>query len=78
VQKETGSPFPGAIGWFGIRAIGSIYYLTYAIAHGLPDALAQRVAAIVVSILVHGISDTPLMVRYEALTRRGQPDRSQA
>jgi NhaP-type Na+/H+ or K+/H+ antiporter len=73
----------GVIGWFGIRGIGSIYYLTYAIEHGLPEPLAQRLAAvvvslIVVSILVHGISVTPLMNWYEALTRRGRPERSQA
>ena len=28
------------ISWFGIRGIGSIYYLMYAINHGLPRALA--------------------------------------
>ena len=57
------------IGWFGIRGIGSIYYLTYAIAHGLPDPLADRLAGLTIavvttSIVVHGISVTPLMERY--------------
>ena len=33
------------IGWFGIRGIGSLYYLMYAITHGLPRALAERIAA---------------------------------
>ncbi|MDQ3186124.1 MAG: cation:proton antiporter [Pseudomonadota bacterium] len=55
--------------WFGIRGIGSIYYLMYAINHGLEPALAQQLVAITLivvsaSIVVHGISVTPLMRRY--------------
>lgn len=62
------------LGWFGIRGIGSLYYLTYAINHGLPDALAQRLTAltmsvVVASIIVHGISVTPLMAAYERRAR---------
>jgi NhaP-type Na+/H+ or K+/H+ antiporter len=58
------------IGWFGIRGIGSLYYLTYAINHGLPDELAPQLtvltlSVIVASIVVHGISVTPLMGAYE-------------
>ncbi len=58
------------IGWFGIRGIGSIYYLSYAINHGLAPELAAHLAgltlmAVAVSILVHGISVTPLMRFYE-------------
>ena len=30
------------IGWFGIRGIGSIYYLSYALNHGLPDDHASH------------------------------------
>jgi NhaP-type Na+/H+ or K+/H+ antiporter len=60
------------ISWFGIRGIGSIYYLMYAINHGLPDSLAEEIIAltlttVAVSIVVHGISVTPLMNLY---TRR--------
>jgi NhaP-type Na+/H+ or K+/H+ antiporter len=56
--------------WFGIRGIGSIYYLMYAISHGLDQALAEQLASITVSVVVasvvaHGISVTPLMHRYE-------------
>lgn len=56
--------------WFGIRGIGSIYYLMYAISHGIAPALAERllsitVAVVVVSVIAHGISVTPLMARYE-------------
>jgi NhaP-type Na+/H+ or K+/H+ antiporter len=55
--------------WFGIRGIGSLYYLTYAIVHGLEEETARDLTAIVlvtiaVSVAVHGISVTPLMRRY--------------
>lgn len=57
------------ISWFGIRGIGSIYYVMYAINHGLPRALAEDILAftlvtVAVSIVLHGISVTPLMDRY--------------
>lgn len=62
------------IAWFGIRGIGSVYYLMYAITHGLPPALAQRLlsltlAVVVASMVVHGVSVTPLMRRYERRKR---------
>lgn len=58
------------LGWFGIRGIGSLYYLMYAANHGLAPALADRLtgltlATVVASIVVHGISVTPLMAVYE-------------
>lgn len=57
------------LSWFGIRGIGSIYYLMYAINHGLPRPLAEQIIAITlitvtVSIVLHGISVTPLMDLY--------------
>lgn len=65
------------MGWFGIRGIGSLYYLSYALNHGLPDEYAENlvaltVAMVVSSIIVHGISVTPLMARYRR--RRRGPD----
>lgn len=59
------------IGWFGIRGIGSIYYLLYAIGQGLPATLTEQMLSIVLtavaaSIVVHGISVTPLMNLYSA------------
>ncbi len=58
------------IAWFGIRGIGSIYYLMYSIEHHLDKETAERLTAltltvVAVSIIVHGISVTPLMKRYE-------------
>lgn len=59
------------IGWFGIRGIGSIYYLMYAIGRDLPQPLAEQMtsivlAAVAASIVVHGISVTPLMNFYQS------------
>jgi NhaP-type Na+/H+ or K+/H+ antiporter len=59
----------GMLGWFGVRGIGSLYYLMFAIEHGLPEDLALeliQVTLIVVtlSILVHGVSVKPLMNRF--------------
>ena len=58
------------MGWFGIRGIGSLYYLMYAISHGLPRPLAEQLlsitlAVIAFSVIAHGLSVTPLMNRYE-------------
>lgn len=57
-------------GWFGVRGVGSLYYLSYAIAEGIPQETAAQVGwityiAIVVSVVLHGISATPLMNWYE-------------
>jgi NhaP-type Na+/H+ or K+/H+ antiporter len=64
------------IGWFGIRGIGSPYYLNYALNHGPPSGLAQiflalTVAVVVSSHVVHGISVTPLMARYRRQRSKG-------
>jgi len=71
--------------WFGIRGIGAVYYILFAIHHGLPDPLARQLlplvfATIATSVVVHGVSVTPLMKRYERLRirtvrRRILPDR---
>ena len=63
------------IGWFGIRGIGSIYYLMYAIGQGLPVPMAEQMVSIVLtavaaSIVVHGISVTPLMNLYQSRRAR--------
>lgn len=58
------------IGWFGTRGIGSIYYLAFALNHGLPHGIAQQLVGITMvtiaaSVVVHGISVTPLLAVYE-------------
>ncbi len=69
-RSRTSTTQRALIGWFGIRGIGSLYYLEYAIRHGLPaDAAATMTAlvlsTVVASIVLHGLSVTPLMNLYE-------------
>ena len=59
------------IAWFGVRGIGSIYYLAYALSHGVSETAGQTLADITLvvvatSVVLHGISVTPLMQRYSA------------
>lgn len=61
----------GLLGWFGIRGIGSFYYLFYALNHGLLPASAALsvnlvLSVVALSIVVHGMSVQPLLARYEA------------
>jgi NhaP-type Na+/H+ or K+/H+ antiporter len=61
------------IAWFGIRGIGSIYYLMYAITHGVSEGTASlltglTLAVVATSVVVHGVSVTPLMRRYSDAT----------
>jgi NhaP-type Na+/H+ or K+/H+ antiporter len=68
------------VAWFGIRGVGSLFYLAQAIdagiAPGLADALVQAtLPAIALSIVLHGISATPLMALYrrrQVLERRAR------
>ncbi|NKQ12901.1 cation:proton antiporter [Pseudomonas sp. SST3] len=58
------------VGWFGIRGIGSLYYLSFAVTHGLLPGEAEQVIQLVIpvvalSILIHGLSTQPLLRRYE-------------
>lgn len=55
--------------WFGVRGIGSVYYLMYAIQQGVPAALARDMiqlvlVVIVLSIFLHGVSVKPMMSRF--------------
>ena len=66
------------IAWFGIRGIGSVYYLMYAIHHGLPRPLADQImaitlAAVTVSIVLHGVSVRPMMHLYWRRKLRQDP-----
>ncbi len=79
VGSRTSRSQRALIGWFGIRGVGSLYYLMYAADHGLDKAMAAQMTAlvlsvVVVSIVVHGVSVTPLMSLYEGrrTLRRGQ------
>lgn len=63
------------VAWFGIRGVGSVYYLAYAINRGIDGSAARTLTsavmiAIFMSILAHGITATPLMGRYMKLKKR--------
>jgi NhaP-type Na+/H+ or K+/H+ antiporter len=63
------------IGWFGIRGIGSLFYLFYALNHGLSPSVATlctniTLSVVALSILLHGISTQPLLARYEQRQKR--------
>jgi NhaP-type Na+/H+ or K+/H+ antiporter len=58
------------MGWFGIRGIGSLYYLSYALSHGVTGvparaAVSITITVIALSVLLHGISGQPVLHRYE-------------
>jgi NhaP-type Na+/H+ or K+/H+ antiporter len=63
------------IAWFGIRGIGSLYYLFYALGHGVDVDLGERLSRLVLTVVaasavLHGISVTPLMTRYRRRKER--------
>jgi NhaP-type Na+/H+ or K+/H+ antiporter len=57
------------IGWFGVRGIGSLYYVAVALGLGILSAHEARTlfwtvtACVLVSIVVHGVTATPLARR---------------
>jgi NhaP-type Na+/H+ or K+/H+ antiporter len=70
--SETTFVQKAIISWFGIRGIGSLYYLFYAMQHGLEENLARLLAGlalsvVAISIIAHGISVTPVMEFYRRL-----------
>ena len=63
------------ISWFGIRGIGSLYYLMFVLNRGIPEDLTSQLISITlttiaVSIVVHGITVTPLMDWHQSRRRR--------
>lgn len=75
--SPTTHPQRWLMGWFGIRGIGSLYYLAYALRKGGEHPQAAEIAGIAVSvvalsILIHGVTARPLLRRYEqSLVRQG-------
>ena len=63
-----------AVAFFGVRGVGSLYYLAYATSHEhVPDEpwLWSTVAfTVIASVLLHGVPATPAMSRLDA--RRGR------
>jgi sodium/hydrogen antiporter len=64
--------------WFGIRGIGSLFYLAVALENGVSGAMAHDLiggvlVSIALSILLHGVSATPLMAAYQQRMSRRRP-----
>jgi NhaP-type Na+/H+ or K+/H+ antiporter len=62
------------VSWFGIRGIGSVFYVLFAVRHGMGGEEGQMVVSLTLwtvaaSIVGHGVSAKPLMLRY----LRGKP-----
>ena len=68
------------IAWFGVRGIGSLYYAAVAIGTGVLSSGEARVifwttaVCVVVSIVVHGVTSTPLSRRW--LPEEQQPEQA--
>jgi sodium/hydrogen antiporter len=74
IRTPLGVHEKGLMAWFGIRGIGSVYYLAYAIQNGLPPPMIATVtntvlAAVAMSVVMHGITVTPLMNWYARVHR---------
>ncbi len=66
----AGDPVPAftkaTIGWFGVRGIGTFYYLMYSVKQGLDEGLAVTLLSVTVivitlSVVLHGTSVVPMM-----------------
>ena len=70
------------VAWFGIRGVGSLFYLALVMDSGLSptlcvDLVNATLPAIALSVLLHGVSATPLMALYQkrrAGQKRGEPN----
>ena len=63
------------LAWFGVRGAGSVFYLAYAATHGTPATEVARLAGLVLptialSVVLHGVSVTPLMNMYQRRMQR--------
>lgn len=74
-RGKTGPRERTAISFFGIRGIGSLYYLAFALGHGNFSAQAEQLWAFVglvvaLSIVLHGATTAPVMNRLDRLRQR--------
>ncbi len=58
------------IAWFGIRGVGSLYYLNYAVGKDIGGSIAEQITwitmiTVVFSIVIYGVSSSPMMLWYE-------------
>jgi NhaP-type Na+/H+ or K+/H+ antiporter len=67
--ESLSRPQQAMIGWFGIRGIGSVFYLLFSLHRGIDPGLAGTLVSLTLwtvsaSIVLHGISAGPLMKLY--------------
>lgn len=75
------APQQAMIGWFGIRGIGSIFYLLLALRMGLDGRAADTLVSLTLwsvaaSIVAHGLTGQPLMRRYLSRHHRARAARA--
>lgn len=85
-RGKTGPRERRVIAFFGVRGIGSLFYIAYAVTHGdFPeqDALWRIICLVVIgSVLIHGVTAAPVMDyldrerRRTAKARTGDPDQA--
>jgi NhaP-type Na+/H+ or K+/H+ antiporter len=69
----------GLSAWFGVRGVGSLYYLMFVIQHGLPEPVALQLIqytliVVTLSILLHGTSVKPLLGLFWKRSRQTPDD----
>lgn len=68
--RDLTGPEELATAWFGVRGVGSLYYLAYAAGEAdfprIEELWATVACTIALSVLVHGITATPVMRRLDA------------
>jgi NhaP-type Na+/H+ or K+/H+ antiporter len=76
IGAPTTRPAAAAVAFFGVRGVGTIFYLAYGaalVSQAVPDPVWRTAAvAVALSVLVHGISSGPVMAWLE---RRGAHER---
>lgn len=73
--ERLSAPQGAMLAWFGIRGVGSVFYLLFALRHGLAPEVAQALLSftlwtVAASIVVHGVTAQPLMHAYAVWRRR--------
>ena len=73
--ERVSLPQQAMVGWFGIRGIGSVFYLLFVLRYGIAGPIADTLISLTLwtvaaSIVAHGVTVQPLMQRYIARRRR--------
>lgn len=75
VGERLTVPERAMISWFGIRGIGSVFYLLFALRHGVEGRVADTLVSLTLwsvaaSIVAHGLTAQPMMHRYLGWRKR--------